>query len=345
MALEAARRGLKVALLERGDLGAATSANSLRLIHGGLRHLKRLDLKSCRKYVTEQRAWLRETPDMFRPLRCLVSMEPGFSLKHLPYVVGLSLYNLLAWDRNRGLPSSVQLPAAGFDKDWQPYWYDAQMVDPTGLVTYLASTAQSHGATFLLGHEVQKLNLENGRIVGAECLELASGRPLSLTGRFTATALGPWTNRVLLNSDLRPVDVDWMQGINVSLDLQLSTDALVLSDIRGRRYFVAPLQRGSMAGTGQYPLNIQPEDWSCEQLDPESFLSELEALHPALEGCRDKVLQLHRGLIPAKKRGGVVTRQSDILLDRSRERGLICLVAAKYSSARKLAELAVSKLH
>ena len=165
LAWVAAHRGLSVALVERGQLGGATSANSLRIVHGGLRHLQRLDFRRCRKYATEQRAWLGERPEMFRPLRCVVALDPGFSLKHLPYAAGFFLYNLLSWDRNRGLASSVRLRPAGFDKDWRPYWYDAQVVNPTGLVAHMAREAQSLGARLFLGHEAQKLNIERGRVV------------------------------------------------------------------------------------------------------------------------------------------------------------------------------------
>ena len=279
---------------------------------------------------------------MFRPLRCVVALDPGFSLKHLPYAAGFFLYNLLSWDRNRGLASSVRLRPAGFDKDWRPYWYDAQVVNPTGLVAHMAREAQSLGARLFLGHEAQKLNIERGRVVGVECLDSESKRSTHLTSRVTATALGPWTDQMLRNSDFPPLGVPWMQGINVSFDFQLSDDALVLCDRGGKKYFVTPSQSGCMIGTGQYPLPCRAGDWTPDQLDPEWFLSQLDALHPSLKGCRDRVVGIHRGLIPASKPGGVMPRQEDLLRDWSQDRGLICLVASKYSSARWLAERAVS---
>src|SRR5215469_11897235 len=68
-AWEAARRGLKVALIEAGDFNAATSANSLRTLHGGLRHLQRFDFQQMRVSIRQRREWLRLAPELTRPLR------------------------------------------------------------------------------------------------------------------------------------------------------------------------------------------------------------------------------------------------------------------------------------
>ncbi|MGH8170966.1 MAG: FAD-dependent oxidoreductase, partial [Steroidobacteraceae bacterium] len=68
-AWEGALRGLRVALVDAGDFGGATSGNSLRTLHGGLRHLQRLDIKRMRESIRERREWLRLAPHLARPLR------------------------------------------------------------------------------------------------------------------------------------------------------------------------------------------------------------------------------------------------------------------------------------
>ena len=67
VALEAARRRLRPILIERDDFAAATSANSLGIIHGGLRYLQGLDLSRFRASVAERRWFLRHFPDSARP--------------------------------------------------------------------------------------------------------------------------------------------------------------------------------------------------------------------------------------------------------------------------------------
>ena len=74
LALESARRGLKALLLERGDFGGATSRNSLRIVHGGLRYLQTFDLLRFREHVSERRWFMRHFPDLVEPLACLMPL-------------------------------------------------------------------------------------------------------------------------------------------------------------------------------------------------------------------------------------------------------------------------------
>ena len=72
IAWDAAQRGLSVALVERGDFGGATSANSLKVVHGGIRYLQHLDVARVRESSRERSAWLRIAPHLVRPLPLLV---------------------------------------------------------------------------------------------------------------------------------------------------------------------------------------------------------------------------------------------------------------------------------
>jgi glycerol-3-phosphate dehydrogenase len=77
LALESVFRGLKPLLLEKSDFGAATSFNSLRIVHGGLRYLQTLDLPRHFESVRERRWFLRNFPDHVRPLPCLMPLFQG----------------------------------------------------------------------------------------------------------------------------------------------------------------------------------------------------------------------------------------------------------------------------
>jgi len=99
VAWEAARRGLKVALIEAGDFGQGTSSNSLRTLHGGLRHLQRLDFVHMRESIRERREWLRLAPELARPLRFVLPMS-GDGIKS-PLILRTALWinDLLSADR------------------------------------------------------------------------------------------------------------------------------------------------------------------------------------------------------------------------------------------------------
>ncbi|HEV7705276.1 MAG TPA: FAD-dependent oxidoreductase, partial [Gemmatimonadaceae bacterium] len=71
-ARDAARRGLKVAIIDRSDFGSGISWNSLKIVHGGLRSLQGFDLRQARQFVRERRAWLRIAPHLVEPLPFVV---------------------------------------------------------------------------------------------------------------------------------------------------------------------------------------------------------------------------------------------------------------------------------
>src|SRR5690349_14384800 len=75
IALRAARAGHSVALLERGDFGGGTSANSLKILHGGLRYLQHLDLRRMRSSIEARREHARWMPHLFQPLPCVMPLE------------------------------------------------------------------------------------------------------------------------------------------------------------------------------------------------------------------------------------------------------------------------------
>lgn len=121
VAWDAALRGLSVALVERDDFGAATSANSLKTVHGGLRYLQDADLAQVRKMVRERQTFLRIAPHLVRPLPCLMPtygrslelLSNRGSIKHHKAVMGaaLILNELLSIDRNWAMDPARQLPA------------------------------------------------------------------------------------------------------------------------------------------------------------------------------------------------------------------------------------------
>ncbi len=110
VALEAARSGYRPLLLERADFGGATTWNSLRIVHGGLRYLQTFDLPRIRESVKERRWFLAHFPELVRPLPCLMPLHSrGLQRPSLLRLV-LSLNDLFSWDRNRGVPENVRLP-------------------------------------------------------------------------------------------------------------------------------------------------------------------------------------------------------------------------------------------
>ena len=102
-ALDAAQRGLKVALLERGDFCGATSAHSFKMIHGGIRYLQHADVSRIRQSARARSAFLRVAPHLTQPLPIVVPTY-GWGMKSRPALgAAMAAYDLLTLDRNRGI--------------------------------------------------------------------------------------------------------------------------------------------------------------------------------------------------------------------------------------------------
>ena len=111
VALDAVTRGLRTALVERDDFGAATSANSLRIIHGGLRYLARGDFARMRESIHERSALLRIAPGLVEPLPVLIPTGPPGVPSRLALGTALALTHVLSLGRNRDLPSDRRIAA------------------------------------------------------------------------------------------------------------------------------------------------------------------------------------------------------------------------------------------
>ncbi len=103
VARDAALRGLKVALVEQADFGSATSANSHKIIHGGLRYLQHGDLKRMRESIRERSILLRVAPHLVFPLPVLIPTYRDLLQGKLAMAVALKLNDLIGFDRNRDL--------------------------------------------------------------------------------------------------------------------------------------------------------------------------------------------------------------------------------------------------
>ena len=109
-ARDCAMRGLSVALVEAKDFASATSAHNSKLAHGGLRYLRNLEISLVRESLGERRNLMRMAPHLVRPLPFLLPLYNAGLLERTKLKLGLSLYDLLSYDRNRLEDPAQHLP-------------------------------------------------------------------------------------------------------------------------------------------------------------------------------------------------------------------------------------------
>jgi glycerol-3-phosphate dehydrogenase len=273
IAVDAAQRGLKVALVERQDFAEGTSSRSTKLLHGGVRYLetavRKLDktnFKLVRDALHERGVLLANAPHLSNRLALVT---PLYRWSEVPYVyIGLKLYDLLAGRRSIGasrLLSKAEtltlmpgLKADGLKAG--VLYYDGQFVD-SRLVIALMRTAREAGA--VLANHVEASSLihdESGRVAGAALHDRLTGARWRLAARAVINATGPFADHIarMDQRDAKPM-LTVSSGIHIVLDKRFvppATGMLIPKTDDGRVLFVLPWQDHALVGTTDEPAEL-----------------------------------------------------------------------------------------
>ena len=206
-AWDASLRGLSVAVVDQDDFGAATSANSLRIVHGGLRYLARGDFQRMRESIKERSTLLRIAPGLVQPLAVLVPTYGRGAQSRTAYGAALRVNDLISRGRNRGLDLAAQIPGGRLvSRDeclasfrWFPrqgltggaVWYDAQLKHPERLTLSFLKSAASLGAQPVNYLRVDRLLARSGVVRGARVTDRLTGAELDVRARAVLVAAGP----------------------------------------------------------------------------------------------------------------------------------------------------------
>ena len=203
-ALDAASRGLRVALVEARDLASGTSSRSSKLIHGGLRYLEQFDFKLVYEALRERDLLVSKlAPHLVKPVSFLYPLYK--KVVERPYVgAGLVLYDSMEGTR-RPVPRHRHLSARGALKRAPALspdrlagamlYYDAQVDDARHTLT-VARTAAAHSAVIGTRLSVVGLLRSAERVTGARVRDEESGRILEVSAEAVVICAGVWTDLV-----------------------------------------------------------------------------------------------------------------------------------------------------
>jgi glycerol-3-phosphate dehydrogenase len=255
VAFDAATRGLRVALVEREDFGSGTSSRSSKLIHGGLRYLRRLDIGLVREGLRERRELMRMAPHLVRQHEFLV---PRFDSLRLGIRAGLTLYDFLS--AGSGLPRHRSVgpdEVAGLAPALRPsdgglaYW-DAK-TDDARLVWSIVRSAAEAGAVVVNYAELKAIETSSGRAAGGVVVDKESGSEIDVRARAVVNATGVWADEVRrledpqASADVRPSRGTHLVFRRSSIPVEA---ALVLPSPDHRFVFVIPWENDTtLVGT------------------------------------------------------------------------------------------------
>jgi glycerol-3-phosphate dehydrogenase len=353
IARDAAGRGLKVALVEKGDLAAATSSASSKLIHGGLRYLEYYEFRLVAEALAEREVLLDIAPHLVTPLAFVMPHVPALRPRWI-IRAGLFLYDHLG--RRTRLPS-----ARGIDLHATPYGaglkteltngfvYADCRVDDARLVIANAMSARDLGARIYPYAEFLSARRAEG---GWNAVVRTGGVEHAFTARAVANAAGPWVNEVLVDRLRVPQrdGIKLIQGSHIVLPrLYAGEHAYILQNDDRRVVFMIPFEADyTLIGTTDVAL-------SALTAEPRASSAEVEYLCRAVNRylaqpiAADDVVWNYSGIRPLHDDGSAqpsaVTRDYTLRLDAERGRAaLLSVFGGKITTYRRLAENALAQL-
>jgi len=367
LAFEATRKGLHALLLERDDFGGATSWNSLRIAHGGLRYLQTLDLRRYHESVAERRWLLAHFPELVRPLPCLMPLYNEGARRTSILGVALAVNDRLSRTRNAGLPESQRLPdgemlgsaevrrrfgeVARQGLRGGALWYDGVITSSSRLLMEVLRWAESGGASAQNYVECTGFLNDGGKVAGVRARDRHSKAVLEFRGRIVINAAGPWCRDVAALAGSAPTSLFRPSlAFNVLLDREpLAASALAVRPRRngGRVYFMYPRQGRVLAGTFHAPWTGAADHPRPTEEHVTSFLTDLNDAVPDWNLRRDEVIRVLTGLLPAARDGSTALAVRDVFHDHGAHgglKGLYSVSGVKYTTARLVAERALNRI-
>ncbi|TIC82584.1 glycerol-3-phosphate dehydrogenase/oxidase [Nocardioides sp. GY 10127] len=347
IAYEAASRGLDVVLVEKDDFGGATSAATGKLIHGGLRYLKQLEVGLVRESLAERRTLSVIAPNLVSPIAMVL---PGAGLVER---AGLTAYDLLSLDRNRVADRSKRIPrhrslssddlaSLGLPDLPSPVlFHDAMMLSPERLTLAFLRSAVAHGARVANGVRVDALLGGPQRAVGARVVDELEGGTTEITAGVVVNATGAWAQ------ELVGAPAPRVRSEGIYLVTRQITPTMVLTVTPHGHFSFAPWRGHSLIGPTETPYEGPVSQWRLTRAAIETFVERINAaslLPVALS--MDDVVAAYGGLRPLTESAGADTYRASRaaeLVDHARDgrEGLVSATGGKYTTSRAFAQHAV----
>ncbi len=349
----AAKRGLKTALLEKGDFAGGTSSKSTKLIHGGIRYLENLEFDLVYESLRERHIQLKAAPHLVKPLEFVIPVYRGDRRPLWMMHLGVFLYDILAGpyriQKHRRLSVQEVLGLEpGLKREGLTggvLYYDAQMDDARLCLENVLSACEygAHAANYV---KVESFLKENGRAVGVLARDLLDGRSLEVRAKQLVCAGGPWTNELLrLDDPHAKKKVRTTKGIHIVYKGEISRKALLIASQSDKRiFFVIPWKGNSLIGTTDTDYVASPDEVRAERADIDYLVCETRRLFPALDFSEDKIVTAFAGLRPLVRRYGSASRVTRRHVIFDTVSGITFVIGGKYTTYRKVALDCVSRI-
>jgi glycerol-3-phosphate dehydrogenase len=350
VARDLALRGVSTVLIEQGDFASATTSQSSKLIHGGLRYLELFDFSLVRESLRERETLRRLAPHLVRPLPFLVPIYRESSRSLVKVRIGLKLYDWLAPGRDREryrvLPAvdalSLEPALRARDLRGAGYYFDDLLVYPERLCLENVLSACRLGArAFNYAQVAEIVRDPKGRITGVRARDLLTGRVATLGARIVVNATGPWVDQLrelARVSERGPRILRRTKGIHCLLP-KLTERAIYHATGDDRMIFVIPWREFSLIGATDSEFDGDLDRLHATGDEVNYLLDEVYKVLPDARVAPTEVVYTYAGVRPLSfekgKRASDVSRAHRIVAE---ERGrFLSITGTKLTCFRSLA--------
>lgn len=355
IARDAARRGLRVAVVERDDIGAETSSWSSRMIHGGLRYLEQYDLRLVRESLVERELLFRNAGHLVRPMRLLIPIYRDSTRSPRLVKIGMALYDVLSYgksvDHHHTVPTAdvaAQFPGLRQDGLLAALTYtDGQVECSERLCVEQALDAAAHGARLLLHQQVVDvrragpgLRLTVAAVDGSDTRELDAA--------VVINAAGPWVDDVLHAGGSSRHVVGGTKGSHIALPRFPGAPSRTVhfETENGKPLLIIPWRGVLLVGSTDVASDGERQPRISDE-ERRLLLDQVNRMFPGADLGTESVLFSCCGVRPLPHAPGkaatAITRRHGLDLDPAFDGKLISIIGGKLTTHRRLAEEAVDR--
>ncbi|RRQ50213.1 glycerol-3-phosphate dehydrogenase/oxidase [Maribacter algicola] len=355
IALDAASRGLKVALLEKNDFASGTSSKSTKLIHGGLRYLKQFDFWLVKEVGSERAIVHKLAPHLVLPEKMLLPLIENGSYGKWLTSIGLKVYDILAQvsgddkrqmlEKKEALKLEPLLPkkilnGAGY--------YAEYRTDDARLTIENIKTSLLFGAQALNYALVTDFLYKNEKVAGVKVKDEVTGTDFEIKSKYVISAAGPWVDDLrVLNNSKKGKQLHLTKGVHLVFPYEkLPVKQSVYFDIPdGRMMFAIPRGKITYVGTTDTNYNDNKDKVRTDIADAIYLISAVNNMFPDINLELDDIVSSWAGLRPLiheeGKSASELSRKDEIFVS---DTGLISIAGGKLTGYRKMAERVVDRV-
>ncbi len=355
IALDAASRGLKVALVEKGDFASGTSSKSTKLIHGGLRYLKQFDFWLVKEVGSERAIVHKLAPHLVLPEKMLLPLIENGSYGKWLTSIGLKVYDILAQvegedkrkmlDKKEALKLEPLLPkkilkGAGY--------YAEYRTDDARLTIENIKTSLQYGAQAINYAAVEDFIYEDDKVAGVTIKDMLLDKTFGIKSKFVINAAGPWVDELRsTNNSKKGKQLHLTKGVHLVFPKhKLPIKQSVYFDVPdGRMMFAIPRGEVTYVGTTDTNFNKDKDDVRTDLADAIYLISAVNNMFPKINLEMEDIISSWAGLRPLiheeGKSASELSRKDEIFTS---DTGLISIAGGKLTGYRKMAERVVDRI-